>query len=479
MNKKLIVPNAGQKTLCISGLLLIVAGFSAMALDGHPHGFGFWSLTAGPILVVSGLLMQLPVIFFDAGFSWIKEAFQNPHTSAGWGVFILSLILYMSTLEPTASLWDCSEYIACAYKLQIPHAPGNPLFTMLGRLFALFALGNTEHVAFWVNTLSAVSSAATIMLVFWSIEMLTFKIQKQRQASGPLSPWKAILPGLVGAGVFAVSDSFWFSAVEAETYALATFFTILPVWAALKWDKASEPETQTRWFLLIAFAYGLAIGAHPMALLSIPTVAMIMYLKSREPNLKNLLLAGFLGVLALFFINQIIVLGFPAFLKWLDIFLVNNLGLPFNSGVALGIIILIALLLWAVRYGMKRQNQLILNGCYALVFIFIGFSTYFLVPIRSIHNPPIDENNPDNISSLVAYLNRDSYPTRPLFSGPISMRKPQDMKKRGLSIRRLAINTRSATIERRLCTPLVKPPFFLGCTATMKTILKPTGNGRD
>ncbi len=431
MKHYMILPDRRQKTFFILGLLLIAAGFTAIALDQQPYGFGFWGLTAGPLMVLFGLSMQLLVIFAPSkyAFAWLKTKLHDPHIITGWGIFMASLTLYLITLEPTASLWDCSEYIACAYKLQIPHAPGNPLFTMLGRLFALFALGSTQQVAFWVNTLSAVSSAATIMLMFWTLEMMAFKLQGNRQVKQKTQMWPVIISGLIGAGVFAVSDSFWFSAVEAETYALATFFTILPVWAAFKWDKASDQKTKSQWFLLIAFAYGLAIGAHPMALLTIPAVVMIFVLQKRELNLKNLLLAGASGVVILFLVNQVIVLGFPAFLKWLDILLVNRFGLPFNSGVLLGITLLIGLIYLMIRYSQKQQKAYLIHATYGLILIFVGFSTYFLVPIRSNHNPPIDENNPDNVSGLLAYLNRDSYPSRPLLTGPYFDARVTEYKK--------------------------------------------------
>lgn len=420
MKENLIVPGGRHKIILGLCIVLISVGFTLMAIDQAPYGFGFLSLTLASLLILSGLCMPFLIIckFHSGLLSRIKSRLRNPHILTGWSLFLLTLILYIRTLEPTASLWDCGEYIACAYKLQIPHAPGNPLFTLLGHLFSLFALGNRLNIAYWVNMLSALSSAATIMFIFWTIEILAFRIQNNLNIPRRKQSFNAVVAGLTGALIFGVSDSFWFSAVEAETYALATFFTILPVWTALKWEKSIDRDSKVRWFLLLAYTYGLAIGAHQMALLTIPAATMVFYQKSRKENFKNLILGTILGIALLFLVSQLIILGFPSLLKWLDIMLVNGMGLPFNSGIILGVIFLVAVIRWIYKLGIRKSKQIFLNISFALVFIFIGFSTYLLIPIRSIHNPPIDENNPDNISSLVSYLGRDSYPQRPLFFGP-------------------------------------------------------------
>ena len=207
-------------------------------------------------------------------------SFKKVNNWTGWGVFFIALITYTLTVEPTASFWDCGEFIACAYKLQVPHPPGAPLFLLLGRMFSLLALGDVTKVAYWVNMMSVVSSALTILFLHWTIVMIGRKmINKSFEELNANERFGLLASGVVGSLIYTFSDTFWFSAVEAEVYAMSSFFTAIVVWAAFKWELVEDRAESNRWILFIAYLVGLSIGVHLLNLVTLPALGLLYYFK--------------------------------------------------------------------------------------------------------------------------------------------------------------------------------------------------------
>ena len=381
-----------------------------MKLEPAPQGYGPWALIVAPILVLSGFILGIVSIFSGPKIS-ITWKNQSMFLVVGWLVFGFSFIIYMITLEETASLWDCAEFIACAYKLQVPHAPGAPLFLLVGRMFSLLAFGDEMTVAYWVNVTSALSSAFTVMFTFWTVIMLARKLHISASKFG------LILAGLVGAFSIAFADSFWFSAVEAETYAMATLFLIVAFWAILKWEKSEDKSQGNRWLIFIFYILGLSVGVHPMSLLVLPAIALVIIFRKREFSLKNLIIGVGLGVLGIFFLNHIVLFGLPDLMKYLDVFFVNSLGLAFYSGAAFSLILLIAAGLFFYRWSIKKNHLSASIFVVGMMYFLIGYSSYFMIIIRSQQDPSIDENNPENLMTLTSYLKRESYGSRPFLHG--------------------------------------------------------------
>ena len=362
------------------------------------------------------------ISIFRNPINWGKWKSQLQFLISGWAVFIVSFIVYMLTLEETASLWDCSEFIACAYKLQVPHAPGAPLFLMIGRVFSLFSFGDRMEVAYWINMTSALSSAFAVMFTFWTVVMLGKKIRSSA------NDFSLILAGLVGALTIAFADSFWYSAVEAETYAMATLFLAICFWAILKWDQENDQKRRNRWLIFILYILGLSVGVHPMSLLVLPAISLIITFKYYKFSWKNLLYGTALGSIGIFFLNHVILFGLPDAMKYFDVFFVNNVGLPFYNGAiifgAFSIIIGIFVYKWSIKNKKKNFTLFLVS----LMYFLIGYSSYFMIIIRSQANPSIDENNPDNLISLASYLKRESYGTRPFLYGPYFTAKVKSYK---------------------------------------------------
>jgi hypothetical protein len=347
-------------------------------------------------------------------------SFRTLNTLTGWAVFAVAATVYTLTLEPTASFWDSGEFIASAYKLQVPHPPGAPLYLLIGRLFSLFALGDGAQVAWWVNLLSGLASAFTVLFLFWTTTLLARKLlQPAEQEEPPVGQTILVLgSGAVGALAFTFTDSFWFSAVEAEVYALSAFFTAIVVWAMLRWEAEAGRVRADKWLLLIAYLVGLSIGVHLLNLLAIPALAFIFYFRQYRPSRPGvigtfLVSAGIIGV-----ILWGVIPGLPSLAGGLELFFVNSLGLPFGSGVGAFGLLLAGALVYGIRYALRHQKRLLHTGLLAFIYVLIGYSSYLIIPIRSAYNPPIDENNPDNVLSFVSYLKREQYGDRPLLYGP-------------------------------------------------------------
>jgi hypothetical protein len=383
---------------------------------------------------------------------------------SGWAVFITAAVTYLMTIEPTASLWDCGEFIASAFKLEVGHPPGNPVFMVMARFFTLFAGGDVSKVAAMVNAMSAFASAFTILFLFWTITHLARKILFKNEnhfTSGRITA--VIAAGIVGALAYTFSDSFWFSAVEGEVYATSSLFTAVVFWAILKWEDVAEEKFADRWIILIAFLMGLSIGVHLLNLLAIPAIMLVYYFKKFEFSWKGFLFSLASSVTLLALLMYGIMPGVVTISSKFDLFFVNTLGLPSNSGMVFHVILLAVLFIFAVKFSfsstntsknaafaiaalfftgiwvisgsvvlnilaliiisgfvwyMAGKNRTILNTVLsALMVIMIGYSSNAIIVIRSSANTPLNENNPSNPFSLLYFLNREQYGERPLFRG--------------------------------------------------------------
>ncbi|WP_448528665.1 glycosyltransferase family 117 protein [Raineya sp.] len=356
------------------------------------------------------------------------QYFKKLNNLFGWIIFLIATAVYLLTLEPTASFWDCGEFIACSAKLQVPHPPGTPFFLLVNRMFAMLAL-EPSQIAFMVNVSSALCSGFTILFLFWSISLLAIKFFNQRKQD--FEPTKAqthsiMLASSVGALAYTFSDSFWFSAVEAEVYAMSSFLTGFIFWAMLKWDTLQDTQSEYRWLLLIAYLIGLSIGVHPLNLLTIPALAMIYYFKKAlKVTPEGIIYAIMAGSGILLFLIWLIP-GLPTFAKSIEVFFVNVLGLPFNSGIIFLILLIVAGLTWGILFAIKKQKPLLNTILLGVSLVLVGYASYGIILIRSAYNPPIDENNPEDLVSLISYLNREQYGSRPLLFGPIYTEKPVD-----------------------------------------------------
>ena len=405
----------------------------------------------------------------------------------GWLVFAIAAATYLLTMEPTASFWDCGEFIVSAHKLDVGHPPGAPFFMLLGHFFSLFA-SDTAHVAMCVNALSALASAFTILFLFWTITALGLKLVKSssnylaagdstsrsdataRYASLTLTQGIALLgAGLVGALAYTFSDTFWFSAVEGEVYALSSLFTAVVFWLILKWDEHADEEGSDKWLILIAYLMGLSIGVHLLNLLTIPAIVLVYYFRRHQFSWKGVMGAFGVSVAILAVILYGIIPGVPTIAGWFELLFTNALGCPFNTGLAVYLVLMAAALVWAIWESYKVieteqtiNTRTIISFVLAMAFagvpfikeswaigiilinvmlivlfskkdiiparwlntiammvtvVIIGYASYAAIVIRSSADTPMDQNSPDNVFSLKYYLNREQYGDTPLFYG--------------------------------------------------------------
>ncbi|MFN3403444.1 MAG: DUF2723 domain-containing protein [Cytophagaceae bacterium] len=344
--------------------------------------------------------------------------YQKLNNLTGWLIFLISTAVYVLTVEPTASFWDAGEFIACAYKLQVPHPPGAPLFLLIGRIFALFTSDVTK-VAVLVNMVSVVSSGFTVLFLFWTITLLTKKLAVDYNNPTTGETIAIIGSGIIGSLAFTFSDSFWFSAVEAEVYAMSSFFTAFVFWAILKWEtKAEEPDSD-KWLVLIAYMMGLSIGVHLLNLVTVPALGLVYYFKKYKPTRNGLILTIVISCIIIVVILVGVIPGLPSIAGQFEIFFVNSLGLPFNTGIIVFTLLFLGAIIYGIHYSIKEQKKMLNTILLSLVFILIGYASYGIIVIRSNYNPPIDENNPENVISFVSYLKREQYGDRPLLRGPL------------------------------------------------------------
>lgn len=344
--------------------------------------------------------------------------FNKWNTILGWFAFAIALVTYTLTVEPTMSFWDCGEYIATAAKLEVGHPPGAPLFQMIGAFFSMFAIDNA-HIALMVNMTSVVSSAFTILFLFWSSSMILKKIIGSYNEINTDNSIVILGSSFVGALAFTFSDSFWFNAVEAEVYAMASLLIALLLWLGLRWEQEMNTPRGDRWLLIISLVIGLSFGVHFMALLTIPAIGFLYFFKNyKTVTVKNFIIANVVVVSILLFIFKMLLPLTMAFFGKTEIFMVNEMGLPFNSGTIFVTLLLIAFFYFGLRY--TKQKGLVFYNTIILctLFILIGFSTWMMLPIRANANTVINENKPSDAAEVLAYYNREQYGVNPLFYGP-------------------------------------------------------------
>lgn len=344
--------------------------------------------------------------------------FKKMNLMLGWASFLIALVVYLLTLEPTVSLWDCGEFIASSYKLQIPHPPGAPLFLIIGRIFSLFA-ADTSQVAKMINAVSAFASAFTIMFLFWTISHLLKKILLNSEEKLSQSNRILVLGGaFVGAVAYTFTDTFWFSAVEGEVYATSSLFTAVVFWAILKWENVADEPGSNRWLVLIAYLIGLSIGVHLLNLLAIPAIVLVYYFRKYQVTRKGVINALIISVLILLVIMYGVIPGIIKAATVVEKLFTNSFGIHYNVGLVVYVILLIA----ALVFGIYRTQYIRRNVLWNTVFvcatvIVIGYSSYAMIMIRSLAGPPMNESRPEHAFALLSYLNREQYGDSPLLSG--------------------------------------------------------------
>lgn len=390
--------------------------------------------------------------------------FKIYNRTLGWITFLIALVVYLMTIEPTTSLWDCGEFIASAFKLEVGHPPGAPLHMIMARVASLFAGSNVENAAKMINALSAFASAFTIMFLFWTITHLAVKIFNRDKEITNGNMIAILASGLVGALAYTFSDTFWFSAVEGEVYGTSSLFTAVVFWAILKWENVADEKYADRWLILIAYLMGLSIGVHLLNLLAIPAIVLVYYFRKHSFSVKGFTVVLMVSVVLIAIIMWGIIPGICKTSSQFELLFVNTFGLFYNSGVLVHFILLVFslilaiyythfrkkseietavfsiiaitllgvpflgstffvnLVLWlivsGVVYYLAHNNKVILNTILtSAAVILIGYSSFAMIVIRSQADPPIDENNPENVFSLLYYLNREQYGSSPLLYG--------------------------------------------------------------
>ena len=336
----------------------------------------------------------------------------------GWLAGAIAYLVYLKTMEPTASFWDCGEFLSCAAKLEVGHSPGAPFFMMMQRLFGMVA-PNPESIASFINSFSALTSALTITFLFWTITYYAKKMIANGEEEPDSKNLMLIMgAGMVGALAYTFSDTFWFSAVEAEVYATSSFFTAITFWAILKWERVADNKHADRWLVLIAYLIGVSIGVHLLNLLCIPPVIMVWYFRRYKATYKGAILAFLAGCGILGFVQVGVIQYIPKFASDFDIWFTNSFGLPFDMGSLTFLLLLCAALITALLWAKKKGHVLLHTGILSLIFIVIGYSCYIVPVIRSRADVPVDMTNPDNAFSLNSYVSREQFGSQPLLFGP-------------------------------------------------------------
>jgi hypothetical protein len=335
----------------------------------------------------------------------------------GWLVFAIATAVYFLTIEPTVSWWDPGEHIATAYKLQIGHPPGAPTYQLIGRIFALFALGHTDKVALMINSMLSLSSSFTILFLFWTITMLARKIIGKNGEMTKSGMWTIFTAGFVGSMAFTFSDSFWFSAVEANVFGMSYLFTAIVFWAILKWDGVADEKHNYRWLIFIAFMIGLSIGVHLLNLLTIPALTLVFYFRKFNTSRWGIVFALLVSFVITAFIMYFLIPWIPKLAGAFELFFINSIGLPFNTGTIIYFLLLFGMITWGLIYTRRKGKPVLNTIILSLVFLLIGYSSFVGLVIRANAGPPINENAPKDAISLVSYLNREQYGTWPFLFG--------------------------------------------------------------
>ena len=348
-----------------------------------------------------------------------EKTYRIWNLSTGWSVFAIALFTFGSTVEPTASFWDAGEYIATSAKLQVGHPPGAPFFQMMGAFFALFA-SSPEKVALMVNYMSVFSSAFTILFLFWTITLLLKKLPNFKSLDTLSESIGFFGSAAVGSLAFCFSDSFWFNAVETEVYAMATLILAILFWMGLRWEQEMNTARGDRWLLMISFVIGLSFGVHFMGLLTIPAIGMIYYFKNyKKVTIKGFILANLISTAILLVIFKLLLPSTLAFFGKAEVFFVNTIGLPFESGTIIAALIIFLFFYYGLKYTRKKNLVNLNTGILAVLFVLLGFSSWIMIPIRANANTVINENSPSDARLLLAYYNLEQYPETKLFYGPM------------------------------------------------------------
>ncbi len=346
------------------------------------------------------------------------DQYKKLNNAIGWLVFAIATAVYFLTIEPTVSWWDPGEHIATAYKLQIGHPPGAPTFQLIGRIFALFAFGNTAKVALLINSMLSLSSSFTILFLFWTITLLARKIVVKDGEMNKSKMWIIFAAGFVGSLAFTFSDSFWFSAVEANVFGMSYLCTAIVFWAILKWDEVADEKHNYRWLIFIAFMIGLSIGVHLLNLLTIPALTLVFYFRKFKTTRWGIVLALGVSFVITAFIMYFLIPWIPKLAGMFELFFVNSFGLPFNSGTIFYFLLLFGLIIWGLIYTRRKGKPVLNTVLLSLVFLLIGYASFIGLVIRSNAGTPINEDAPKDAISLVSFLNREQYGTWPFLYGP-------------------------------------------------------------
>jgi tetratricopeptide (TPR) repeat protein len=359
------------------------------------------------------------------------DQYKKLNNVFAWLVFLVAATTYILTLEPTVSFWDCGEFISAAYKLQVVHQPGAPLFLMIVRMFTMLAGSDVTQVAYFANLSSGLASAFTILFLFWTITALAKKLINPENEFSKLNVFAIMSAGIVGSLAYTFSDTFWFSAVETEVYALSSLCTAIVFWAILKWEAVADEAYSDRWILFIAYVMGLSIGVHLLNLLAIPAIAFVYYFKKFEVSKKGIIVCAAVSVIILGFIQYGIIPGIVKLASVFELLFVNGMGLGFGSGATFFAVLLIAGIVYLIYYAHKKNNYILHLGALATVFVIIGYCSFAMIVIRAKANPNLNNSHPDNVFGVLNYLNREQYGDRPLLHGQYFNAKLIDDKKSG------------------------------------------------
>ena len=344
--------------------------------------------------------------------------FKKWNLILGWLAFLIAFITYSLTVEPTVSFWDAGEYILTSSKLQVGHPPGAPFFQMMGAFFSIFATDPTQ-IGLMINMMSATASAFAILFMFWTIVLLIQQVAKTDTKTSKNQQIAILGAAFVGSLSFAFTDSFWFNAVETEVYAMATLILAVMFYLGLRWQKDMFTPRGNKWLVLISFIVGLSFGVHFMGLLTIPSIGLIYFFKNyKTVTVKNFILANVAGIAILLFVFKLLAPNILRYFSALEIFFVNSVGLPFNSGSVIAFIALVAFVYLSLNYTRKKGYIYLNTGLLCITFIIVGFSSWLLLPIRANANVTVNENNPSSARELLAYYNLEQYPKTHLFYGP-------------------------------------------------------------
>ena len=345
-------------------------------------------------------------------------SFKKWNTILGWLCFLTAAIVYALTAEPAVSFWDAGEYILSASKLNVGHPPGAPLFQMLGAFFSIFAIESSQ-IGYIMNLMSGISSAFTILFMFWSISLLLTKVSTKMNIENN-NNFTILISSLVASLSFMFTDTFWFNAVETEVYAMATLIMSVLFYLGLRWEQEMHLPRGNRWLILISFVVGLSFGVHFMGLLTIPAIGLIYFFKNYKPiTLKKFILANLAVVGILMFVFKLLAPNILRYFSALEVFFVNSVGLPFNSGTVIAGVLLVSFFYYLLSYTIKNNLKTINTISLCVLFILIGFSSWIMLPIRANSDVVINENDPSDARQLLAYYNLEQYPKTHLFYGPL------------------------------------------------------------